>query len=318
MSPTSRPEWGPSPVRVAGIYAEHTDLFDLVERNAEIIKVVGGFEFTEGPVFSRIGFLRFSDLPSERILQYTIPPWKSEPLGGELRVLREKSNRANGLTFDHQGRMLACETGPGRVTRTEKDGSITVLAERYEGKRLSSPNDLVYNISGDIYFSDMPRRNVPDASERTNVAAIYRIRRTQIYRGHYELERLTEECKRGNGVALGPKQNTLYVADSTERNIRAFDIRDDGTLGKGRVFASLESEEDGVPDGLKTDERGNVYCTGPEGVWVFNPNGKHLGTIVTPERPANCCWGRGFGGLYITARTSVYYVRTKIRGTRTF
>jgi len=305
-------------VRAAGIYAKHTDLFDLVDRNAEIIKVVDGFEFSEGPVFSRIGFLRFSALPSERILEYSIPPWKSEPLGGELSVFREKSNRANGLTFDHQGRMLACETGPGRVTRTEKDGSITVLAERYEGKRLSSPNDLVYNISGDIYFSDMPRRNMPDASERTNVAAIYRIRRTQIYCDHYELERLTEECKRGNGVALGPKQNTLYVADSTERNIRSFDIKDDGTLGKGRIFASLESEEEGVPDGLKTDESGNVYCTGPEGVWVFNPKGKHLGTIVTPERPANCCWGRGSGGLYITARTSVYYVRTKVRGTRTF
>ena len=293
-------------------------MFDLVERGADIIKIAGGFEFTEGPVYSRIGFLRFSDLPSERILQYATKPWESGPAGGEVTVYREKSNRANGLTFDHQGRMLACETGPGRVTRTEKDGSITVLAERYQGKRLSSPNDLVYNISGDVYFSDMPRPNVPDAAERTGVAAIYRIRRTQIYRDSYELERLTEECERGNGVALGPKQNTLYVADSGQKNIRVFDIKDDGTLSKGRVLASLESSEEGSPDGLKTDERGNVYCTGPEGVWVFDPKGRHLGTIVTPERPSNCCWGRGFGGLYITARTSVYYVRTKVPGTRTF
>ena len=303
-------------MRAPGIYANHTDLFDLVERGGEVVKIVDGFEFTEGPVFSRIGFLRFSDLPSERILEYSTGRRSSNPGGGKLSVFREKSNRANGLTFDHQGRMLACETGPGRVTRTEKDGSITVLAERFEGKRLSSPNDLVYNISGDVYFSDMPRANLPDAAERTNVAAIYRIRRTQIYRDRYELDRLSEECERGNGVALGPKQNTLYVADSGQRNIRVFDINDDGTLGKGRVFASLESDEEGAPDGLKTDEAGNVYCTGPEGVWVFNPKGEHLGTIVTPERPSNCCWGGG--GLYITARTSVYYVSTEVPGTRTF
>lgn len=305
-------------MRAPGIYALHTDLFELIERGAAVTKVAGGFGFTEGPVFSRIGFLLFSDLRSEKIHQYSIPAWKSEPMGGEMRVFRENSNRANGLTFDHQGRLLACETGPGRVTRTEKDGSITVLAERYGDKRLSSPNDLVYNISGDIYFTDMPRPNVPDADERTNVPAVYRIRRTQIYRDHYELERLSEECTRANGVALGPKQNTLYAADSAERNIRAFEIKDDGTLGKGRIFASLESDEEGNPDGLKTDERGNVYCTGPEGVWVFSPSGAHLGTIVTPERPANCCFGRGFRGLYITARTSVYYVRTKVAGTRTF
>jgi gluconolactonase len=303
-------------MRAPGIYANHTDLFDLVERGGEVVKIVDGFEFTEGPVFSRLGFLRFSDLPSERILEYSTGRRSSNPGSGKLSVFREKSNRANGLTFDHQGRMLACETGPGRVTRTEKDGSITVLADRFKGKRLSSPNDLVYNISGDVYFSDMPRANLPDAAERTNVAAIYRIRRTQIYRDHYELDRLSEECERGNGIALGPKQNTLYVADSGQRNIRVFDINDDGTLAKGRVFASLESQEEGAPDGLKTDEHGNVYCTGPEGVWVFNPKGQHLGTIVTPERPSNCCWGGG--GLYITARTSVYYVSTEVPGTRTF
>ena len=305
-------------MRSPGIYANHDSLFELVDRDAKIVKVVDGFEFTEGPVYSRIGFLRFSDIRTEKIYEYTVEPWERGPGGGKLTVFREKSNRANGLTFDHQGRMLACETGPGRVTRTEKDGSITVLADRYEGKRLSSPNDLVYNISGDIYFSDMPRGGVPDAAERTNVAAIYRIRRTQIYRPSYQLERLSEECTRGNGVALGPKQNTLFVADSAQKNIRLFDINDDGTLSKGRVFASLGSNEEGVPDGLKTDEEGNVYCTGAEGVWVFNPKGEHLGTIVTPELPANCCWGSGFRGLYITARTSVYHVRTKVPGTRTF
>ncbi len=302
-------------MRPPGVYANDTDLFDLVDRRAEIIKVAGGFGFTEGPVFSRIGFLLFTDLRSEKIHKWTVPGWEDEPERGTLTVFREKSNRANGLTFDHQGRLLTCETGPGRVTRTEKDGSITVLADRYGGKRLSSPNDLVYNIDGSIYFSDMPRRNVPDANERTNVPAVYRITRTQIP-GASKLERVSEECERANGVALGPKQNLLYMADIGRKNLRVQPINDDGTLAKGRVFAEFESDEPGGPDGLKTDELGNVYSTGPGGLWIFSPAGRHLGTIVTPERPANCCWGRG--GLYITARTSVYYVETKVPGTRTF
>ena len=213
--------------------------------------------------------------------------------------------------------MLTCETGPGRVTRTEKDGSITVLAERWGDKRLSSPNDLVYAIDGSIYFSDMPRRNVPDAHERTNEPAVYRISRSHIP-GKAKLERASEEPKRANGVALGPKHNKLYIADGGSGNIRVQDIRDDGALAKGRVFAELESDERGGLDGLKTDELGNVYCTGPGGIWVFNSHGHHLGTIVPPEQPSNLNWGRGFRGLYITARASLYYVPTKVPGTRTY
>lgn len=304
-------------MKPAGIYAKSTDLFALVDRRAEFSKLASGFGFTEGPVCSRIGFLLFSDLRSEKIHKWTFSVGDNDPAGGALSVFREKSNRANGLTFDHQGRLLTCETGPGRVTRTEKDGSITVLADRWGDKRLSSPNDLVYAIDGSIYFSDMPRRNVPDAHERTNEPAVYRISRSQIP-GKAKLERASEEPKRANGVALGPKHNKLYIADGGSRNIRVQDIRDDGSLAKGRVFAELESDERGGLDGLKTDESGNVYCTGPGGVWVFNSNGRHLGTIVPPEQPSNLNWGRGFRGLYITARTSLYYVSTKVPGTRTY
>ena len=300
-----------------GIYAHDTKLFELIERHAQIVKVADGFGFTEGPVFSRIGFLLFSDLRSETIHKWTVPAWEDEPHGGRLSLFRNKSQRANGLTFDHQGRLLACETGPGRVTRTEKDGSITVLAERYGNKRLSSPNDLVYNIDGSIYFSDMPRRNVPDASERTNVPAVYRIARAQIP-GAAKLERVSEECRRANGVALGPRHNLLYIADSTARNIRVQPIKDDGTLAAGDVFADFAGDAPGAPDGLKTDELGNVYATGPGGLWVFDSAGKHLGTVVLPEQPSNCCWGSGFKGLYVTARTSVYYLQTIATGTRTF
>ena len=302
-------------LRAPGIYANDTSLFNLVERRARIVKVAGGFGFIGGAVFSRIGFLLFSDLSSEKIHKWTIPAWQEEPAGGRLSVFRQASNRSDGLTFDHQGRLLAGETG--RVTRTEKDGAITVLADGYKGKRLSSPSDLVYSIDGSIYFSDMPRRKVRDISERTNEPAVYHIARTQIPRVN-RLERVSEECQRPSGVALSPQQNLLYIADAGRKNIRVQPIKDDGTLAQGRVFVEFASHESGSPRGLKTDELGNLYSSGPSGLWVFSPTGRHLGTIVTPEQPVNCCWGRGFLGLYITAQTSVYYVETKVPGTRTF
>ena len=300
-----------------GIYAKDTALFDLVERDALFERIATGFGFTEGPVFSRLGFLLFSDLRSEKIHKYTVPWWETDVTKGELSVFREQSNRANGLTFDHQGRPLTCETGPGRVTRTEKDGTITVLADRWGDKRLSSPNDLVYSIDGSIYFTDMPRPNVPDAAERTNVPAVYRITRT-LTPDASELQQVSRENPRANGIAMGPKQRELYVADSTDKNIRVHDINDDGSLAPGRLFAEMKSDLLGVPDGLKTDEEGNVYSTGPGGVWVFAADGRELGLLVAPEQPSNLSWGAGFRGLFITARTSVYYLPTKVPGTRTF
>ena len=291
---------------------KHPDFHRLIPADAEILRVATGFEFTEGPAYNRQDFLLFSDLPSERILKFTFPPTSRGPADGELSEFRVNSSRANGLTFDHQGRLLACESGRGRVTRTEKNGVITVLAEQYAGKRLNSPNDLVYNIDGSVYFTDMPRQGQPAGPEYMSHGAIYQIPRRGALRMVYR------DGRRSNGVALGPKQLTLFASDSRERNIRVFNIAADGTLRNTRVFAELNSPAEGAPDGLKTDEGGNVYCTGPGGLWIFNPAGTHLGTIVLPELPSNCCWGRGFRGLYITARTSVYYIRTTVSGTRTF
>lgn len=300
-----------------GIYAQNPALFELVKQDAQFVKVAGGYGFTEGPVFSRIGFLFFTDLRSETIHKWTVPHWEDPATGGTLTTFRENSDRANGLTFDHQGRLLTGETGPGRVTRTEKDGSITVLADRWGDKRLCAPNDLVYNINGSIYFSDTPYSAMSEPEERTQKAAVYRIARTNIP-GEAKLELASEECKMANGVALGPKQDKLYLADSPARNIRVHDILDDGSLAKGRIFAEMESDEQGGPDGLKTDELGNVYSTGPGGIWVYTPEGQHLGTLVPPEQPSNLNWGRGFRGLYVTARTSVYYLPTQVPGTRTY
>jgi sugar lactone lactonase YvrE len=265
-------------------------LSDIVAAGARVEKIAGGFQFTEGPVFSRIGFLLFSDIPANRIMKCALPSGRKP----ELTVFRENSNAANGLTFDHQGRLLACEGKPGRVTRTEKDGKISVLAERFEGKPLQRPNDLVYAIDGCVYFTDLP------------ADIVYYINRQGA------LKVATKEAAGPNGVALSPNQLILYVADSRQNNIRAFDIAGDGSLSNGRVVMDVRA------DGVKTDEEGNLYAASAGGIWVFTPKGRHLGTIETPEQPSNCNWGAGFRGLYITARTSLYHVPTKIPGTRTY
>lgn len=261
-------------------------LHDIVQAGARAEKIAGGLQFTEGPVFSRIGFLLFSDIPANRIMKYALPPGRQP----ELTVFRENSNAANGLTFDHQGRLLTCEGKPGRVTRTEKDGKITVLAEQ----PLQRPNDLVYAIDGCIYFSDLP------------AGIVYYINRKG------ELKVATKEIAGPNGITLSPNQLILYVADSKQKEIRAFDIAGDGSISNGRAVADVRA------DGIKTDEEGNLYAASAGGIWVFTPQGKHLGTIDTAEPPSNCNWGSGFRGLYITARTSVYYVQTKLPGTRTY
>ena len=298
-------------MRAPGIYAEHTDLFQLIDRRAQIVRVAGGFGFAAGPVFSRIGFLLFSDSQKGTIHRWGIPNWQPEPRGGRLTVFRKQSHRSRGLTFDHQGRLLACETNPGRVTRTEKNGSITILADRYHDQPLRAPCDLVYNIDGSVYFTD----SRPDPANGST--SIYRLPRTQLPEAS-PLQRVSEECELPRGVALGPKQNRLYITDAARRVVRVQAIQPDGSLASGRIFAQFASAAPGRPDGLKTDERGDVFATGPEGIWIFAADGAHLGTIVTPEQPTNCCWGRGFRGLYITAETSVYYVETRVSGTRTF
>lgn len=254
-------------------------LDDLIDVKAQPEKVVGDFRFTEGPVFSRRGYLLFSDIPSNRIMK-----WER----GKLSAFRENSNGANGLTFDHQGRLLVCETG--KVTRTEKDGSVTVLAA--EG--LERPNDLVYSIDGSIYFSDLPRGRV------------YQITRKGVLRV------VAGDCTGPNGVALSPNQQKLYVADWKQGVLRVYDIAGDGALGGSRVFAECRG------DGLKTDERGNVWVASKGGIWVFDAAGGRLAIVPIPEEPSNCNWGSGFRGLYVTARTSVYLVRARVPGTRTY
>ena len=271
------------------IEAKSDQFWKLVDRKAEIRQVVTGFGFTEGPVASRRGYLLFSDIPNQKIHK-----WERN----ELATLRENSNRANGLTFDHQGRLLAAEGG-GRVTRTEKNGSITVLAE--EG--LKGPNDLVYAIDGTVYFTDLPGGRVYQITrQRSGVGGAPP-------RGEV---RLALETAAPNGVALSPNQQHLYVADVKIEMVKVFAIEADGRLSNGRDFAPVRV------DGLKTDEAGNVWMAARDAVVVYSAAGEHLGSIKPPEQPSNCCFGEGFRGLYITARKSVYHVPTLVPGTRTF
>lgn len=271
------------------LQAKSEKFWQLIDKAAEPKVVATGFTFTEGPVFSRRGFLMFTDIPANRIMR-----WEK----GNVTVFRENSNKANGLTFDHQGRLLTAEGG-GRVTRTEKDGSVTVFAE--EG--LQGPNDLVYTIDGSVYFTDLPK------------ARVYQITRQRSGVGGAPPKgdvRVVAETPGPNGVALSPNQQRLYVADSKTGMVKVHEIENDGKLRDGRDFAPVRA------DGLKTDEMGNVWMAVREGIEVYDSGGQQLGSIPTPEPPSNCCWGEGFRGLYVTARKSVYHVPTKVSGTRTF
>jgi gluconolactonase len=262
-------------------------------------RIATGFEFTEGPVWHPDGYLLFSDIPPGRI--YRLVP------GGEAKVWREPSGNSNGLTLDAEGVLIACEHGNRRVSRGN-GGEAATLADSYEGKRLNSPNDVVVKRDGTIYFTDPPYGISPGEQEQPH-NGVYRLTPGD------EPELLSTDLDRPNGLAFSPDESVLYVGDSGQRKLHAFDVRTDGTLANFRLVADMNHEEPGSPDGMKVDEEGRVFITGATGVWVFEPDGVHLGIIATPETPANCAWGdEDRRTLYITARTSVYSVRVKTPG----
>ena len=295
----------------------------LVPAGAKVEKVHGDFRFTEGPVWVRSGgYLLFSDIPANSIMKWI--------LGGTVSVFREGifpgtypdgvQIGSNGLTLDPQGRVVAAEHGNRRVARYEKDGSTTVLADRYEGKRLNSPNDLISKRNGDIYFTDPPglwRTYPTDAKDipqkELDFNGVYRITTEG------KLDLLTKDIPYPNGLAFSPDEKKLYIASSRpDKFWMVYDVNADGTLANGRkFFDATKIPGDDVPDGMKVDIAGNIYATGPAGIMIFSSEGNLLGTIQFPELPANCAWGDADGKtLYVTARTGLYRIRLNVAGVR--
>ena len=320
-----RPPAGPVAIPPAEVNVEVVRLDPamdaIVGPNPKIFKLAEGFQFTEGPIWFRDGgYLAFSDPNANTQYKYTSD--------GTLSVFRHPSGYSgadiadygqpgsNGLTLDPQGRLTINEHGNRRVTRVEKDGTMTVLADKYEGKRLNSPNDLVYRSDGTLYFTDPPfglPKFFDDPRKELPFSGVF-----SLYKGKLQL--VSTDLKGPNGIAFSPDEKYLYVTNWDEKNkvVMRYQANPDGSLSNGRVFFDMTSApgEDAL-DGMKVDQQGNLYVTGPGGLWVLSPEGKHLGTIIPPKEPHNIAWGDEDGKtLYICALNGLYRMRLNIPGIR--
>ena len=280
-------------------------LASIVPEDSRLEQLCTGFQFTEGPIWNAVNdVFIFSDIPANRIYAW------SSIKGATL--FREPSGNSNGLTYDREGRLILCEHGTRRLSQLENGDVYTVLSERFRGKRLNSPNDAVVKSDGTIYFTDPPYGIKPEEQELSFQGVFSFDPESQ------NLTLLADDFDRPNGLAFSPDERVLYIADSSSRrHIRAFDVHSDGMLRRGRVFATIDSESPGNPDGMKIDVEGNLYSAAAGGIWIYSADGENLGIIPTPETPANCAWGDKDGkSLYITARTSLYRIKLNVPGVR--
>ncbi len=278
-----------------------SDALSGIVETSKAERLATGFVFTEGPLWHPDGFYYFVDIRRSNLHRLTP--------GKEPELVRANTGEGNGTTFDLQGRLVICEGGNRRVTRWSAGGSSEIFMDRFEGKRLNRPNDVVCKSDGSIYFTD-PGLRVPLAERELPSAGVYRI-------APDGTTTLVADCEYPNGLAFSPDERVLYVANTRwTQYIHALELDPGGGLVRRRVFADMSADEtDGVPDGMKVDVEGRVFCTGPGGTWVFAPDGTRLGIIRTPEVPANLAFGgTDLRTLFFTARTSVYTLRMNVPG----
>ena len=276
--------------------------WDLLDRNAKLETVATGFGFTEGPMWDAAGFLYVSDETQNKI-------FRVHPDGKKQEVI--SLGDPDGNTFDRQHRLIDCASVLRAIIEVTPDGKYKILADRYEGNKFNSPNDVIVGPDGALYFTDPTLDLVAGEKQEIPYQGVYRLDD----KGNVRL--LTKDLTQPNGLAFSPDGKHFYVDDSKQRNIRVYDFASDGTLLNGRIFGTEEpsGKHEGVPDGMKVDEHGNLFVTGPRGIWVWDGNGNHLGTIVMPEQPANLAWGdKDYPSLYFTSTTSVYRLPMKASG----
>jgi gluconolactonase len=292
----------------------------IVPPDAKIVKLAEGFQFTEGPVWHPDGYLLFSDPNNNTIYRWSpddgISIYRAKSGYTGIDIGEYGQPGSNGLTLDKQGRLTICEHGNRRVTRLEKNGVLTVLADRYEGKRLNSPNDLVYRSDGTLYFTDPPfglPKFFDDPRKELPYSGVFRVKDGRI-------DLVSTDLTGPNGLAFSPDEKYFYVANWDEKSkvLMRYEVSADGSLSHGRVFYDMTAApgEDAL-DGMKVDQQGNLYVSGPGGLWVLSPDGRHLGTIRPPEHPHNLAWGGTDGRtLFMAAQTGIYCIRLSIPGIR--
>lgn len=290
-------------------------LLELIDEDAELERLGTGFTFTEGPIWNPAGYLLFSDMPGDVRRR-----WDER---GGVREVANPSNKGNGMTLDADGRLLVCEHVTSAVVRMDPDGTGSgreVLATHYQGKELNSPNDVIVADDGSIYFTDPTFGRMPgfgiEREQELDFQGVYRIGRQG---GEPEL--VIDDFLEPNGLCFSPDNSALYINDTTRAHIRVFDVQPDGTIANGRVLTegvgSGDLERGDLADGMKVDERGNVWVTGTGGVMVFAPDGQHLGTVEVPENVGNINWGGpDWNWLFIPASTSLYRIQCKVSGNR--
>lgn len=307
---------------LGSIVQSQKELAEIIDPGEKIEKLAEGFQFTEGPVWHPDGYLLFSDPNANVIYRYSpktknieVHITKSGYTGTDIGKIHQPGS--NGLTLDQEGRLYVCQHGNRQIIKHEKKGPITVIADKYDGKRLNSPNDLVFKSDGTLYFTDPPyglEKNYDDPKKETPYQGVYRVKNGKI-------DLLTADVGGPNGIAFSPDEKYLYVTNWDIRDVMnakklyRFPVLPDGKLGEREIFYEMnQTDEAEALDGMKVDLAGNLYVSAPGGIWIISADGTLLGKIIGPERPANLAWGDDGKTLYLTAHNGLYKIRTKIGG----